>query len=44
MEKYVLFSSAHVQALSRQNIHDQGGVIVCIVVAAVLSWDFFFLL
>lgn len=41
MEAYVLLSSAHVQTLLRQNIHDQGVVIVCIVIAAVLSWDFF---
>lgn len=40
METYVFFSSAHVQTLLRQNIHDQGVVIVCIVIAAVLGQDF----
>lgn len=34
-------SSAHVQTLLRQNIHDRGVVIVCIVIAAVLGGDFF---
>ena len=41
MEAYVLFSSAHVQTLSRQNIHDRGVVIVRIVIAAGVGWDFF---
>lgn len=40
MEAYGLFRSAHVQMLLRQNIHDQGVVIVCIVIAAVLGQDF----
>lgn len=41
MEAYVLFSSVHVQTLLRQNIDDQGVVIVCIVIAAVRGLDSF---
>lgn len=40
METYVLLSSAHVQTLLGQNIHDQGVVIVPVVVAAVVDWHF----
>lgn len=41
MEAYVQLSSAHVQTLLRQNIHDQGVVIVRVVIAAGLGWGFF---